>query len=187
MAAADTIFILTLEQEKTTMTKLRSVAAGAACWVLGAILAQAIGLAIAAFTLPGTRGPGLGDDNVNPYTLAQAINQFNQQQTSASLTALAGGGQTGATQLIPGLNVVGTVASAADSVQLPPCSVGAVVYVNNGGAQSTTVFGAVGRTDTINGTAGATGVAQAAAAHAVYFCAAPGATSGAWTSIRANS
>lgn len=169
------------------MTKLRYVAAGAACWVLGAIIAQCIGLAVAAFTLPGATGPSMGDANVNPYTLGKAINEFNQQQTTATLTALAGGGQTSATQLQYGLNVVATVVTAADSVQLPPCNVGAVVYVNNASANATTVYGRQGRTDTINTTAGATGVSQAGAAHALYFCAAPGATSGAWTSIRAAS
>jgi len=86
------------------------------------------------------------------------------------LTALAGGGQEGATQLINGLNHVGTVASSADSVQLPAAGAGAVVMVANDGDNSMTVYGKEGRSDTINGTAGATGVAQANAKFAVYFC-----------------
>lgn len=86
------------------------------------------------------------------------------------LAALAGGGQEGATQLINGLNHVGTVASSGDSVQLPPAAKGSIVMVANDGADSMTVYGKEGRTDTINGTAGATGVAQANAKFAVYFC-----------------
>jgi hypothetical protein len=166
---------------------LALAAAFVAFAVVNAGVSHLVERARAAFTLSVPQGPSLGDYNVNPYTLAQAINQFNQQQVTTGLTALAGGGQTGATALGYGLNQVGTVASGSDSVQLPACSVGAVVYVTNDGANSMQVFGAVGRTDTINGTAGATGVAQANGAHAIYVCAVPAAASGKWTTIRATS
>lgn len=86
------------------------------------------------------------------------------------LTALAAGTQADATPLLPGLNHVGTVAGAADSVQLPAATAGTIVYVVNRGGASMQVFGAEGRSDTINGTAGATGVAQASNASAIYFC-----------------
>jgi hypothetical protein len=91
------------------------------------------------------------------------------------LVALAGGGQTGATALNKAINVVSTVATSADSCQLPPAYGGQVVYVTNAGANSMTVYGAEGRTDTINGTAGATGVALASTKNAVYFS-----TTGVW-------
>ena len=146
--------------------------------------------AFAVLTLPAFNGPYLGDQNTNLYTIAQAVNQWNQQQATVNLTARAGGGQTLATQLGYGLNQVATVASGADSVQLPACNIGAAVYVTNDGANATTVFGLLGRSDTLNGTAGATGVSQAAAAHTIYICAVPDATTavtGKWTSIRANS
>src|SRR5216684_4014735 len=146
-------------------------AAFVALSVASAAVSHLMDRAGAVFTLPGTNGPGLGDFNVNPFTLAQAINQFNQQQSTSGLTAFAGGGQTGATPLGYGLNQVATVATTADSVQLPACAVGAVVYVTNDGANATTVFGQAGRTDTINGTAGATGVSQANGAHVLYICA----------------
>lgn len=145
----------------------------------------------AVLTLPDFNGPYLGDQNTNLYTVAQAINQWRQQQTTSGLTALAGGGQTGATRLGYGFNQITVVATAADSVQLPPCNVGAAVYVtNDDSTDAMTVFGAQGRSDTINGTAGATGVSQVAGAHAIYFCAVPDATTanaGKWTSIRATS
>ena len=100
--------------------------------------------------------------------------QHTDLDASGALTALAGGGQTGATQLINGVNRVATVASAADSVQLPKAAAGSIVYVANDGAQDMTVFGKEGTSDTINGTAGATGVSQATTKAAVYFCAIAG-------------
>lgn len=87
----------------------------------------------------------------------------------SGLTALAGGGQAGATLLNRAINVVATVATTADSCQLPVAYGGQVVYVANTGANSTTVYGNQTATDTINGTAGATGVALAATKNAVYF------------------
>lgn len=116
-----------------------------------------------------------------------AVNEHNQMQVKTAITAFAGGGQASATQLNYGLNQVTVVVTAADSVQLPPCTIGAIVYVtNDDSTDAMTVYGKLGRTDTINGTAGATGVSQAAAAHALYVCVAPGAASGAWQTIRAS-
>lgn len=158
--------------------------------LVGAFVASAVASAFAAFTLPAFNGPWLGDQNVNLYTVAQAINQANQQQATTSITAHAGGGQSASVALGYGFNQVGTVASGSDSVQLPPCNVGAMVYVTNDGSNSMTVFGNSARSDTINGTAGSTGVAQANGAHAIYFCAVPDATTaaaGKWTTIRATS
>lgn len=103
-------------------------------------------------------------------SLQDAIAGLKDIDSKAGLTALAGGGQTGATQLINGLNLIATCATNADSVQLPPAIAGSVVIVVNAGAADATVFGKQGRTDTINGTAGATGVTQADPLSAVYFC-----------------
>ncbi len=95
---------------------------------------------------------------------------MSNKDCASALTALASGLQVGATQLITGLNEVSTVAGANDSVQLPAAVAGAIVYVANPSAQTLTIFGKSGRTDTINGTAGATGVTQATTVHAIYFC-----------------
>lgn len=117
-----------------------------------------------------------------------AVNEHNQMQVKTTITAFAGGGQTGAIQLNYGLNQVTVVATAADSVKLPACSIGAIVYVtNDDSTDAMTVYGMTGRTDTINGTAGATGVSQVAGSHALYICVAPGTASGAWQTIRATS
>jgi hypothetical protein len=85
-----------------------------------------------------------------------------------SVTAIAGGGQTNATQLIGALANVTVVATAADSVKLPLAQAGMVFFLQNSdAADSMQVFGA--GTDTINGVATATGVAQAAGKSAMYF------------------
>lgn len=89
------------------------------------------------------------------------------------VTALAGGGKTGATPLTAAINRIGTCATAADSVLLPPALKGIDVFLMNDGAASAQVFGQ--GTDTINGVATGTGVAQANAKSALYVCYADGA------------
>ena len=81
-------------------------------------------------------------------------------QTNPGIVALAGGGLSASTPvLVIGTNLVKTVASASDSVVLPSGTAGSIVLVRNNGANSMQVF-AQG-SDTINGTAGATGISVA--------------------------
>lgn len=118
---------------------------------------------------PGFRLP-------NAQQIEQAILNSWGVFAKNALTALAGGGQAGATQLFYGMNRVTVVATANDSVQLPAAVSGTVVYVKNAdAADSMQVFGKSGRTDTINGTAGNVGVAQAAGVTAAYICMVDGA------------
>ena len=84
------------------------------------------------------------------------------------LTALAGGGQTGATALTAIFNNVTTVATQGNSVALPASVAGADIVVTNSGANAMQVFGA--GTDTINGIATATGISQAPGTTARYIC-----------------
>lgn len=112
---------------------------------------------------PGVR---LGDMRA----LQDAIGGLSNIDVAASLTALAAGTQADATQLTGGINEVLTVAGANDSVQLPAAVAGTIVFVANPSAQTLTIFGKEGRADTINGTAGATGVTQATTVHGIYFC-----------------
>jgi hypothetical protein len=93
--------------------------------------------------------------------------------SESGITAFAGGGQSSARALTKQVNSVDTVATAADSVRLPAATAGRVVYVINTTATSMQVFGA--STDTINGIATGTGVAQAAGKSATYVCAVAGA------------
>jgi len=72
-----------------------------------------------------------------------------------------------ATQLSTGLNEVVTAAVASASTLLPVAAAGNVVFVANAGSNLIRVFGT--GTDTINGMAGSTGVAQASATQTIYF------------------
>lgn len=96
------------------------------------------------------------------------------QPVTDALTALAGGGQTGATQLNPGINRVSVVATAADSVALPAAAPEEVVIVINDAALAMQVFGT--GSDTINGIAAATGFSQPGKSVHTYVCA----TAGKW-------
>lgn len=90
-----------------------------------------------------------------------------RNSVATGITAYAGGGQTNATLLAAGLNEVSTVATAADSVKLPvPVAGLEITVINAHASNSMQVFGS--GTDTINGVATATGVAQAAGKTAVY-------------------
>lgn len=107
-------------------------------------------------------GKRLADDDALNDILATP-----QWQTTTGIVALAGGGRTGAPVLNAGSNEVVTVASGADSVVLPKAVLGAVIVVVNAGASSLQVF--ANGSDTINGTAGATGVAQGNGLTALYI------------------
>lgn len=99
------------------------------------------------------------------------------------LTAHAGGLKPSAKQLGYGVNTVTVSATAANSTLLPYAFKGAVVFVTNDGAQSSTVFGK--GTDTIDGVATGTGNAMAAAKRAFFIGVSgsgDGSDAGAWIS-----
>jgi hypothetical protein len=91
---------------------------------------------------------------------------------SDGLTALAGGGQAGATALPGQINRVTTVATAADSAQLPASAAGVWLVCINTTANSMNVFPAAG--DAINALAANTALAVAAGKTTIFFCAAAG-------------
>ena len=97
-----------------------------------------------------------------------------QWQTNYGITALAGGGRSSSTPvLVLGLNVVTTVTTAADSVVLPSAVAGSIVYLLNAdSADAVQVF--ANASDTINGTAGATGVSYAAAKRVLFIAVSDG-------------
>lgn len=100
-----------------------------------------------------------------------ALGRFNKLvlDTESPLTARAGGGQASATVLTDSISHVVTVATAADSVKLPPAVVGTFrIVINAHAANAIQVFG--DGTDTINDVAAATGVSQAALKTAMYIC-----------------
>ena len=95
------------------------------------------------------------------------------------ITATAGGTRAAAYPLNAAFNRIAVCATAADSVALPPAVGGQEITLINSGAAAAQVFAAVNTSDTINGTAGATGISLAAAGKAQFVS--PGA--GLWFSI----
>ena len=111
------------------------------------------------------------------------LQQFANLEFSVKtgITALAGGGQAGATPLPAAFNRVDTCATNSDSVMLPQAIPGASCTVYNNTGQTLAVFGLVnnqvtGVGDTIAAIANntqqptATGVTQATATQVQYVC-----------------
>lgn len=101
------------------------------------------------------------------------LTDFIYETALDSITAFAGGGQTNATQLTTQTSRVTTVATAGDSVRLPPSAPGLELIVINHGANAMQVYGA--GTDTINDVATATGVSQMVNSTVIYTCVSTGA------------
>ena len=110
---------------------------------------------------------------------------FHINSAEDSITATAGGGQANAYQINSQVSRVSTVATAADSVQLPVAYEGMWVILLNDAANSMQVYGQVlgvaNAGDTINGIATATGVPQMGKSACIYFCP----TDGKWITIGA--
>ena len=77
------------------------------------------------------------------------------------IVASPGGGQLNATKLKAAINHITVCATAGDSLALPPAVGGQMLVVINDGIADAQVFAAPGSSDTINGVAGATGMALA--------------------------
>ena len=90
------------------------------------------------FTYFGSFWQKTGDALIGREALTQ-LAQFTLG-TVNSLTALAGGGQPGATQLAYSVNEVDTVTSNNDSVQLPLAIVGAYCLIVNAGASTLAIY-----------------------------------------------
>ena len=94
------------------------------------------------------------------------------------ITALAGGGASGAPVLQYAVNLLSTVASAADSAVLPQALAGSFCVVDNEGAQSATIYAATtnpstGVADQVvdnNSVALAASVAVASGYAAIFYC-----------------
>ena len=93
-----------------------------------------------------------------------------------NITAKAGGGQLSATLITNEINRLTTVATAGDSIQLPPAVPGLTIFVINHGAQAAQVYGNYAVGDTINDIATGTGVSQMVYSSVLYICT----TAGKW-------
>ena len=70
---------------------------------------------------------------------------YHAFDSDVAVTAFAGGGNAGATQLDSGYNVITTVATGGDSVKLTPAvRVGTISVIKNDGANACDVFPAIG-------------------------------------------
>lgn len=88
--------------------------------------------------------------------------------SKSGIVAFAGGGQANATPLTSDNNIVGTVATAADSVKLPAAVFGTSILVLNDTANSMNVFPQSG--EAINAGAADAAIAQATKIGALYTC-----------------
>jgi hypothetical protein len=92
---------------------------------------------------------------------------------ATGLVAKAGGTIVGATPINVAMADFTVCATASDSSILPSAYPGLTIYVTNRGAAAMQIFGT--GSDTIQGTAGATGVALASGATAQFTCVVAGA------------
>jgi hypothetical protein len=108
-------------------------------------------------------------DNTSSPTFASLfLTGLLNESALDAIVAHAGGGQALATPLTKEINRIGTVATAGDSVVLPPSAPGLTIVVINKGANAMQVFGS--GADTINGVAAATGISQMASSVLLYVC-----------------
>jgi predicted glycosyltransferase len=115
-----------------------------------------------------TLGQGLTDTVTISAPMYFATGVLEYESAQDPIVAKAGGGQTGATQLTSEICRVTTVATAGDSVMLPPAVPGLDIMVINHGAKAMQVYGS--GTDTINDIATATGVSQMVNSMVIYVC-----------------
>jgi hypothetical protein len=117
----------------------------------------------------------VGASNVDPAVKALLV---AAQSARDNVTAFAGGGQSGATQITDMVTRVTTVATAADSVRLPRAVLGLeLTVINAAAANAMNVFPASG--DAINALSADTAL-SCAAAKTIKFI---GTGSGRWHSM----
>lgn len=97
--------------------------------------------------------------------------------TIPKLTALAGGGRSGATQLPNDVAILSVVASAGDSAVLPQATTNVTVRVIHLGAQPASIYGYASPAGSTDQIAGAASFSQPAGTIIDYFCS----TTGQWT------
>lgn len=129
-------------------------------------------MTIASYTVQKSYDPGF--QSIKAKEIADSLFGLTNINAQYGLTAKAGGGATGAKQLIGGMNEVATVASANDSLLLPRAAPGTFVWLtNNAAANDAKLYTPEGATVTINGTSGATGVTITHAKSYLFACVSP--------------
>lgn len=120
---------------------------------------------------PKRFGPGVPISAEDGSKLDQFFSNTNFSSENG-ITATASGTQGNSYSLTATLSRVTTVASGNDGVLLPPATAGAFYAIQNSGANTMTLFGS--GSDTINGTAGATGISVTAGTMVFLVCAVQG-------------
>jgi hypothetical protein len=120
-------------------------------------------------TLPTPFQPG--PRLIDGLDLNRALGYLSAAYASG-IVAKAAGTVANSTLITETFSQIDSVVSAADGILLPAAIPGKFFLIQNHGGNSMTVFAAGG--STINGTAGATGVAHADGKAALYFSAKAG-------------
>jgi hypothetical protein len=112
-----------------------------------------------------------------PSTPQQVFKNFQitglfYESVQDNIVALAGGGQTGATQITSEVARITTVATAGDSVALPQANPGLTIALTNHGAKAAQVYGL--GADTINDVAAGTGVSHMIGSEVIYVATSQG-------------
>jgi hypothetical protein len=100
---------------------------------------------------------------------------FWTDSTQDNITAHAGGGLANAFPITTQLSRITTVATAGDSISLPPALPGVDLMVVNHGANTLQCFGGNAGADTINDIAGTTGVSVMPGSVVIFVCLTKGA------------
>jgi hypothetical protein len=107
---------------------------------------------------------------ITPTVDQSQAGQLWGQSAADNITAFAGGGQGGAYQVVSEITRVTVVATAGDSIKLPPAVAGLDLMIINHGANAMQIFAQSGSTDTIDDIAGTTGVSQMPNSTVFYVC-----------------
>jgi hypothetical protein len=97
-----------------------------------------------------------------------AAGQFPIYSTQTGITASTTHTQAGGVPITASQAQISVCANAGDAVTLPAAKAGMEITLVNNGAQSAQVYG--NGADTINGTAGATGIALAVTTPIIFYC-----------------
>lgn len=132
-------------------------------------LCAAVVAGLASLHLAALQVPAKGLRIADWYALATAHNQMNSHATQTVVAV--GTNQATAVQTLNPLVFVNT-SSASTGIALPQCSTnsGSLVHVTNASGQTITVYGKNGTSDTINATAGSTGVTMTNNTAKLFVC-----------------
>lgn len=137
--------------------------------LISGFLATVLVVGIVALCSAALQIPSKGLRLTDWYALATAHNGMNSYSTQTVVAV--GTTQATAVQTTSPLVFINT-SLASTGIALPQCSTnsGSIVHVTNASGQTITVYGKSGTSDTINATAGSTGVTMATNTAKLFVC-----------------